>query len=180
MRLIIDAKVKTEPRTYIVSKVNRLSPNGLVRVTLAEKLFNSQTDYIELDEDGNVAAMWADYWKNGNIPPSSTDELPINTYSEITYSGTRPEIKINGSYKKFTVSFYKNDLQIAFQHGDWNFMIDDKDASNIIETSTEGLDENQIKIKFKGNDTYIGKVLTVSYNSFTGIKSNVKISIVGL
>ena len=53
-RMIIDAPVLTEPRTWIVSKVNRIAANGLVHVTLAQSKFNAHTDYIETDGDGNV------------------------------------------------------------------------------------------------------------------------------
>ena len=179
LRFLIDAKVKTEPRAYTVSKVNRLSPNGLVRVTLAEKLFDANRDYIELDDDGNVIGLWADYWKH-NLTPSSSDEKPLRIRSEITYSGSKPEIKLNGSAKKFTVTFYKDDEITTFQHGDWKFTIDGQDVSDVLDINTDGLDENQIKIKIKANEVYIGKTLTVAYISFTGITSSTEINIIGI
>ena len=33
-RMIIDTKVDSEPRAWLISKVNRISPNGICRVTL--------------------------------------------------------------------------------------------------------------------------------------------------
>jgi len=33
-RMIIDAKVETEPRAWLISKINRISPNGICRITL--------------------------------------------------------------------------------------------------------------------------------------------------
>lgn len=156
-----------------------MSPNGLTRITLAEKFFNPHTDYIEYDENGKVVGMWADYWSNGEIIPEPPSPIQKNIYSKITYSGTKPEIKINGSYKKFTVTFYQDNEPIELQHGDWKFTIDDEDVSNLIEVDFSNLETNQVKIKIDADDIYIGKVLDVAYESYTGVKSNVQINIVG-
>jgi hypothetical protein len=40
IRMIIDAKVETEPRAWLISKVNRISPNGICRVTLTQDNFD--------------------------------------------------------------------------------------------------------------------------------------------
>lgn len=158
-----------------------MNVRGIARYTFKQDKWNDNTDYIEKDEDGTILGMWCDYFKDGDNTPVDVQPIPDNMHSVITYSGTKPEIKINGSYKKFTVTFYKDDeRQDQFQQGDWTFKINDQDVSDLIEFNTTGLEENQIKIKFKGDDSYIGKILDVSYNSFIGIKSNVKINIVGI
>jgi len=41
--MIIDSNlynVDSEPRAWLISKVNRISPDGIVRVTLAQDLFD--------------------------------------------------------------------------------------------------------------------------------------------
>jgi len=172
---------REQPVVWACSKVEDMNVKGIARYTFKQTKWNDHTDYIETDNDGNVIGMWCDYFKDGDNTPVDVQSIPDNMHSVITYSGTKPEIKINGSYKKFTVTFYKDDeRQDQFQQGDWTFKINDQDVSDLIEFNTTGLEENQIKIKFKGDDSYIGKILDVSYNSFIGVKSNVKINIVGI
>jgi len=178
-RFIIDTKVLVNHRTWQITKVNRISPNGLIRFTLAQDLFNSETDYIETDENGNVIGMYADYWKKGVEPTTQPDE-PVSIYSKVTYSGKDPVIKISGNYKKFTVKFYDEIGQIAHKHGFWKYEIDGENVGELIQTDDTNIDENQIKIKFIGSDDYIDKDLVVTYVSDSGITSSVIVNIQGL
>ena len=89
-------------------------------------------------------------------------------------------MKIGGNYKKFTVSFYKDNDSTAFQYGNWQFTIDGVDAFDLLEINTTGIDENQIKVKFHGDDSYTGKVLIVAYESASGVKSSVEINLTGI
>ena len=67
-RMIVDTKVDTEPRAWLISKVNRISPNGICRVTLYQDKFDSHKDFIERDENGNIIGMWANYYSS-NLEP---------------------------------------------------------------------------------------------------------------
>lgn len=177
--MIIDAPVLVNQRAWEVSKINRISPNGVIRVTLAQTMFNPETDYIETDEDGNVVGMWADYWKEG-VKPTPLPDTTTNTYSEITYSGMEPTMKIGGNYKKFTVRFYDEIGEIPLRHGVWKYEIDGEDVSEYIDVSTDNISDNQIKIKFIGSDEFINKNIIISYESADGIKSSVTMNIQGL
>jgi hypothetical protein len=175
-RMIIDAPVLSEPRAWEISKVNRIAANGLVQVTLAQNKFNQNTDYIEVDEDGDVIGMWADYYSSAVTPTDTT----IDVTSNITFSGLKPEIKIRGGYKKFTVTFEDSD----FESGVWSFSINGEDATDLVQTlsnaESSDLEENQIKAKFLGYEEYVGKVLTVKYTSDSGVESSLDVSIVSL
>lgn len=178
--MILDAKVETEPRAWEVSRSLRTDPNGIVRVTLSQTVFDEHLDYIEKDADGNIIGMWADYFAS-TIEPTEDTPLPPENHLEITYSGSKPEIKSGGSYKKFTVSFYDADENpISFEQGTWSFDLEGNDATDLLDIKTDGLDENQIKIKFTGGDMYIGKVINVCYESVSEIIGNVLIEIKGL
>ena len=178
-RMIIDAKVLTEPRTFQISKINRISPNGLIRVTLVEKLFDPHTDYIELDSDGNVVGMWASYYSDGVSADKPQEDEDSLVYSEITFSGAKtPQLKIGGSAKTFTVTFYREGVEIDHKPGTWSYEINDIDATDLVQTTV--VSDNQIKIKFIGEDDYIGEDLTISYSSESGIKSSVKMNLVGI
>lgn len=175
-RMIIDAPVLTEPRTWEISKINRISANGLVHVTLAQNKFNQHTDFIEVNDEGNVIGMWADYYSSAVIPVDVESIINCN----ISFSGIKPEIKVHGGYKKFTVNFCGKN----FESGKWNFYIDREDASGLVQTLSRSdsneLEENQIKVKFIGSDDYLGKVLTVKYTSDSGITSALDVSITSL
>lgn len=152
---------------------------------MAQDLYNQHTDFIETNNEGNVIGLWADYYKE-NITPTDHDIVPeiVNKYSVITYSGTTPIMKVGGSYKKFTVTFYKDDEVTDFEDGEWSFTIDDIDATDLIKvltpTYSSELNENQIKVKFIGSGSYIGKNIVATYTSTTGIKSSVTMDIAGL
>ena len=83
IRMIIDSKVESEPRTWLISKVNRISPTGICRVTLAQDIFDQHNDYIEKDSIGNIIGMWANYF-NSNINPTPIDQDTPFPSSSIT------------------------------------------------------------------------------------------------
>lgn len=186
--MIIDAKVETEPVAWLVSKIKRLS-NGINRITLAQDKFNQFKDYIEKDESGKIIGMWADYFSQ--LPQQPEFVLP-SYHSSISFSG-KPQIKVNGGYKKFSVSFLKHNEEIDFLPGRWEFKIkiDPNMQNEVIKPADEllqvltseisnDLAQNQIKVKFVGDDSYLNSFLIISYISDTGIKSNVELKITGL
>lgn len=147
-------------------------------VTMAQDEFDQLHDVIEYDENGNVIGMWADLIQPDNIEQDPTDDTrPI--YSKIFYAGTNPNIKIGGSYKKYTVKFYDEDGEIDYMPGNWSYTINGIDASDLLEISTTSLDENQIKIKFIGGDDYIGETLVVEFIA-GDIKSNIQSMLLAL
>lgn len=177
-RFIIDAHILTEPRAFEVSKVNRISPNGLVRITLAEKMFDQHNDYIEKDEMGNVIGMWADYFKPrisvGPEPPQ-----PEKLRCVISHSGVGETLRVGGGYRKFTVKFYDGKVEHEYVPGEWQVQLDGEDASDLVDLKrTEDL--SVIKIKFTGNDSYIDKNLKISFSAGTGIEDSIEMNIVGL
>ena len=184
-RMIIDNKVDVlkgaEPRTWQISKINRLNANGLVLVTLTQQQFNAHTDYIEYEnpeDPSTIVGMWADYYSTDDVTPVDDKPVEDNIRSVITYAG-KASLKAGGSFKKFTVTFYDGEEPIDFKLGQWSFTIDGVDASSLIKTDTTGVEQNQIKVKFIGSEDYMGKTLKVEYSSTTGIVSSVDILITG-
>ncbi len=188
-RLIIDAKVATEPRAWLISKVNRISPNGICRITLSQDTFDQHKDYIEYDDDGNIVGMWADYYSS-NITPTevaydeeeteSSDDTTstATTYtSKVTCSG-RAQIKIGSSAKTLTVTFMDEDGNASdYQSGEWSFMIDGEDASSVLTLTS--VSDGKVKVKFVGGEEYSNKLLTASFISGT-ISSSLDLEILPL
>ena len=172
---MIDAAVLTEPRCWLVSKVNRDNVKGIVVVTCKQDTANQHTFKADYDEDGNVIAWWAD-WEASAIAPTKgvSDEIPDqedddfspapSLTSTVTCSGKR-QIKIGGSMKTLTVRFTDGYGEaVEYQPGEWSFTIDDEPLSEDLLTYTD-VAENKIKIKFHGGDDYIGKILTATFTS---------------
>ena len=182
IRMIIDAKVESEPRAWLISKVNRISPNGICRVTLTQDNFDQHNDYVEKDEDGNIVGMWANYF-NSNVKPTPViqdDDTTLfsSVTSKITCSG-RPQIKIGGSAKTFTVRYYDYNDEEILDHvtGSWEFFIDGESLpNNLMNLSYQ---DNKVKVKFLGDDSYIGKILTIKNISEDAV-SELQIEIIAL
>lgn len=177
-RMIIDSAVLTEPRTWKVSKINRITSNGLVLVTLAQTQFNPNTDYIEIGEDGNVIGMWADYYvENTTAEPTDAIQPQNNIIATITYTGNST-IRLNGGYKKLTVNFTEGDKPSDFMFGQWQYFVDDIDVSDLIIYSPTELAENEIKFKISSTDlTYGGKTLVVKYIVNDDIQTSLELGI---
>lgn len=181
---------RQEPIVWSVSKVEDMNTKGIIRLTFKQDKWKEHVDLIEYNEEGEYVGAWCDYYTDG-VPIAEEDHtiIPSPTiHSIITFSGIKPEIKIHGSYKKFTVKFYddeENENVILTPLGTWEFKIgDDYDASDLIvyeDITPEG--ENmykQIKVKFIGEDEWIGKNLHVWYVSDESIKSHIDVNIVGM
>ena len=186
-RYIIDAKVLTEPRTFRVSKVNRVSSRGIVNLTFAQDAFDASTDYIELDKNGEVLYFWADYYKAGNIKPTD-EEVTSLIRGEITALGTKPQIRLGGGYKKLDIHFYEGDEEIEYQPGEWKFFVGDDEISkklNILTTAdSDKVSINEIKIKLpnenNSNEYLLGNKINCEFHSLNGVIAKYDISIISL
>lgn len=162
-RFLISAPIP-EPLAWRLTKVEDISPKGVRRLTFAADTYNQHTDYVEKDESGNVIGMYADYYLS-NIEPTSVEnpDESSSITSSITCSG-KQQLKIGGSAKALSVTFYdENGEIIDYQSGEWNYMIDDVDALDLL-TITE-VSDGKIKVKFDGDDSYINKILHVTFTS---------------
>ena len=155
------------PVMWKVSKVEGINPLGVMIYTAVQDLYNPNTDVIEYDLDGNWKGVWADLISDGNLPlnaDTDPEAPPIEddkNYAEITYTGSKPQIKINGGYKSITITYYNSGELIKDQTpGEWSYFIDDTDISDLIQT-LETASPNTIKIKFLGDENYLHKVIVV-------------------
>ena len=180
-RILLDANITGQPHAWKLGKVDRVSSLGIVQISLIEDLYNENTDYVERDETGNIIAMYADYY-NGNLTPTEYEiEASTEAYAIITYKGSQNStIKVGGSARTFIVNFYdESGEEIDFEDGIWTFSIGEDDASSLVETLTTE-NENELKVKFIGGNSYISSVLTVTYTSTSGITDGIDMNIAGL
>ena len=158
-RIVLDNNVLTEPRVWKLTKINRVDSNGVVMFTLAQDKFNPNADHMT--DDG---CWWADYYDaDTGAETAPTMPEPIdNVHGVITCTGSQ-NIKVGGSYKKLTISYYDGETPIEPRQGTWHFSIDGTSADTLVTTKTDGLASNELKVKFIGESTYIGKELNVRF-----------------
>jgi len=184
-RQIIDNLVLTEPRTFRVSKVNRINNKGVVVITYAQDTFDASTDYIEKDENGNVIAFWASYYQNG-VSPAEEETTPL-VRGEIT-TKAKPQIRLGGGFKLLEVHFYDGDTEIEFEPGEWKFFVGEEEISDKLSILTtadsDKVELNQIKIKLpnenNSNESLLGKIIKCQFSSLIGVVTEYEISIVSL
>lgn len=152
------------PNTWVVSKVERVNVRGRTKLTLYQKPFNSNTDYIEKDENGIITGLWANYF--GGTAPTDPS-IPTTPPSSITarISAYTSTIKVGGSYKNLTVNLFNDSNEdITTEYADatftWTCSIDNEDWTDKV-TWRAGTEYNQKKVKFPNDASTIGKILSV-------------------
>ncbi len=152
------------PNTWVVSKVERVNVRGRTKLTLYQKPFNSNTDYIEKDENGIITGLWANYF-GGTAPtdPSTPTTPPSSITARI--SASTSTIKVGGSYKNLTVNLFNDSNEdITTEYADatftWTCFIDNEDWTDKV-TWRAGTEYNQKKVKFPNDSSVIGKILSV-------------------
>lgn len=164
-RLIVDVPNYSidnwTPNTWVVSKVERVNVRGRTKLTLYQKPFNSNTDYIEKDENGIITGLWANYF--GGTAPTDPPTPPSSITARV--SASTSTIKVGGSYKNLTVNLFNDSNEdITTEYSDatfiWTCSIDDKDWTDKV-TWRAGTEYNQKKVKFPNDASVIGKILSV-------------------
>lgn len=181
IRIILDSNLyndDSEPRCWLVSKVNRVAPRGICNLTMSQDRYDQHHDYIEKDEEGNIIGMWADYFQSAVAPEevNPTTDIPSIT-SQIAYSGTTNKIKIGGA-KTFTLSFYEDDLPVEHEAGEWTFFIDDENITDQLDITYPS--PEKVRIKLPNDDDLIGKILSVVNTTPDGIVSSVDVELIAL
>lgn len=188
-RIVVSSVVKV-PIVWSVSKVDNTNPNGITHYTLAQDRWNEHTDAFEYEhEDGKedfspifdskrkVIGMYADYYVSNITPTEPEIETPIKIYGKIFYNA-QPELRVGGSYKKFTIKFFDGEEEIKLLPGDWSFTMNGQDCSALLTTIKQ---DGLIKVKFNGDSDYIGSVITIKYiTTDMKIDTSINVEVIGL
>lgn len=144
--------------------MERVNVRGRTKLTLYQKPFNNNTDYIEKDENGIITGLWANYF-GGTTPtdPSTPTTPPLSITVRI--SASTSTIKVGGNYKTLTVSLFNDSNEdVTTEYSDvlftWSCSIDNEDWTDKV-TWRNGTEFNQMKIKFPNDSSTIGKKLSV-------------------
>lgn len=174
-RLIVDVPNYSidnwTPNTWVVSKVERVNVRGRTKLTLYQKPFNSNTDYIEKNDNGIITGLWANYFV-GITPTDPDTSYPLTSSITATISASTSTIKVGGSYKTLTVNVFDNsneDITTKYTNAEfiWTCNIGDEDWTEKV-TWRNGTEFNQRKVKFPNDVSMIGKIINVQCTIRTG------------
>lgn len=148
-RFIISDEKRYPPLVYQVSKIEDTQPIGLTTFKFTQETFNPKHDSAEL--------MICNYYSSSVEPEISDIEAEITSTATITYSGTKPTIKVGGSYKIFTPAFSDETVTVD------KWIISDKngDISTDTKNYTIEYDGDKLKLKVALNYNLIGTVLII-------------------
>lgn len=161
MRVLVSAYTD-RPIAWKISKVENTQPIGIQKLVIYQDYFDQNKDYIEKDSNGNIIGMWADY-HDSDIEPIEPDPITNKLNSEIISS--TPKIKVGGTYKLLTLKIYDDDHnEITDNYSDatfsWKCSVDEEDLTEKV-TWFVVKSNNQIKIKFPNDRTYLDHILDI-------------------
>ena len=160
MRFLISDN-QINPIAWEVSKIEDLNPQGVIKITMKQDLYDPKKDNNEL--------MIADYWKNYLTKDDPKVEETKQDKYEITYS-TTPSIKVGGGYKIFSLTPPESDTV-------WKIV--DFDESNYTVLTDEN---NPSKIKIKVNKDYslIGKTFYLEAYTENKLADRIQVEVISL
>lgn len=164
-RVMISDEGRYPPICWQCSKVDSTTPIGITKFKFTQELFDPIHDNAEL--------MLCDYYSSPIEPEDSDISTEIQSTAVITYSGTKPTIKVGGSWKTFTSVFDTDNVTVE----KWLISDDNGDVSAddyIIEYNN-----NQLKIKVAQNYYLIGRTLVIQVIGSDNSKGELKVEVIG-
>jgi hypothetical protein len=139
----------------------------LTKLKFTQETFNPTTDNYEL--------MLADYYSSSITPEVPDIEAELKGTASITYSGTKPTVKVGGSFKVFTPAFSDETVTVS----KWTISDENGDISGDTENYTIEYDDDKLKLKIALNYNLIGKVLIVQLIGSDNSMAEVRIEVIG-
>lgn len=165
-RFLISDKGRVPPLCYAISKIEDTTPVGITKFKLTQETFDPIHDSAEL--------LLANYY-GGPIEPTEPDiKAELSGTVSITFSGTKPTVKVGGSYKTFTPVFSMEGTTVA----KWLISDEDGDISGDTENYTIEHDGDKLKLKVALNYNLIGTALTVRCVGTDDSSAEIKVEVV--
>ncbi len=164
-RFIISDEKRYPPLVYQVSKIEDTQPIGLTTFKFTQETFNPTYDNAEL--------MICNYYDSPIEPEVPNIEEELKSTATITYNGTKPTVKVGGSWKTFTPAFSDETVTVSkWTISDGNGDISG-DTNYIIER-----DGDLLKLKVAMNYNLIGTVLIVQLFGSDGSVAELSVEVV--
>lgn len=162
-RFIVDI-VCEHPDVWQLSKITRRSPFGTCKLGLYKHEFLPHSDYVNIE----TKEMYANYYSSAIEAEFKTEDVEADVVCKL--EAASQQLKVGGSYKTIKISMLDsegNDVSENYYNYVWKYYIDSEEVSpDLFKTIT---DNSTMKIKFLGDKSYLGKLLTaqcvVDYNT---------------
>ena len=164
-RFIISDEKRYPPIVYQVSKIEDTQPIGLTTFKFTQETFDPIRDNAEL--------MICNYYDSPIEPEAPNIEDELKSTATITYNGTKPTIKVGGSYKTFTPAFSDETVTVS----KWTI----SDENGDIRSNTNYIverDGDLLKLKVAMNYNLIGTVLIVQLFGSDGSAAELSVEVV--
>ena len=164
-RFLISDERRTTPLAWEVSKIEDTQPFGVTKLKLKQSTFNPSAD--------NADMMLADYYSDGIEPVEHDIAQELSGTATISYSGTKPTIKVGGSAKVFTPVFSVEGTTVS----QWLVSDENGDISGDANYTIERDGEN-LKVKVGLNYNLIGTVLIVQLVGSDGSTAELSVEVI--
>jgi hypothetical protein len=166
-RFLISDERRTTPLAWEVSKIEDTQPFGITKIKM------KQTTYDETHDNADL--MLAGYYSTSVEPTEPDIEQELSGTASITFSGTKPTIKVGGSWKIFTPVFSVEGTTVD----KWLISDENGDISGDTENYTIEYEGELLKLKVAANYYLIKKTLIVQVVGSDNSTAQVEIEIVG-
>ena len=168
-RFLISDAGRMPPLCYEVSSLSDTRPVGLTKFVMSQNTYDPLHDNAEL--------MLANY-NQGSIQPDEVVEETEPTVpgtAAITYNGTKPTVKVGGSYKVFNASFSDESVSVD------KWLVSDENGDISADTSNYTIEylDKQMKLKVAQNYDLISKVLIVKVIGTDTSVAEVRVEVIG-
>ena len=165
-RFLISDYGRRTPLCFGVGNIVDTMPIGITKFVLSQQTFDPAHDNADL--------MLANYYV-GSVEPTEPDiEQELSGTASITFSGTKPTVKVGGSYKTFTPVFSVEGTTVA------KWLISDENGDISGDTNyTIERDGELFKLKVAANYYLIGKVLIIQVVGTDGSTAEVSVEVIG-
>ena len=164
-RFIISDPKRYPPIVYQVSKCEDTQPIGLTTFKFTQETFDPTHDNAEL--------MICNYYDSPIEPIIPDVEEGFKGSATITFNGTKPTVKVGGSWKIFTPAFSDESVTVD----KWTISDDKGDVSGDTSYTIER-DGEKLKLKINLNYELIGKVLIVQLFGSDGSTTELSVEVV--
>lgn len=166
-RFLISDYGRKTPLCFGVGNIIDTMPVGITKFVLSQQTFDPAHDNAEL--------MLANYYDTATEPTVPDIEEEIFGTASITYSGTKPTIKVGGSAKTFTPVFSVDGTTVS----KWLISDENGDISGDTDNYTIEYEGELLKLKVAQNYYLIDKVLIIQVVGSDKSTAQVEIGIVG-
>jgi hypothetical protein len=166
-RFLISDYGRKTPLCFGVGNIVDTMPIGITKFVLSQQTFDPAHDNADL--------MLANYYDTSAEPTEPDIEQELSGTASIAFSGTKPTVKVGGSYKTFTPVFSVEGTTVA----KWLVSDENGDVGGDTENYTIEYEDELLKLRVSQNYYLIGKILIVQCVGSDGSSAQLEIEIIG-